>query len=112
MIDSSKIKLNFGQTVRELRKQKGLTQEKLAEYIGIQPTTLASIETGRCFISSETLASLSNYFDVEPSFFFYNKVKILTEENDDYINEIKRVLPSFSTTKLKEIRNIVIALQD
>lgn len=111
MIDSNRIKLIFGETLRELRKQKGITQEKLAEYVGLQPTTIASIETGRSFTSSEALASLCNYFEVEPAVFFFNKVRIITEQDQNYINNIKRALPNFDTNKLKEINNIIIALQ-
>ena len=111
MIDSNKIKITFGETVRELRRLKGITQEQLAEFVGLQPTTIASIETGRAFVSSEALSSLCNYFNVEPSFFFFNRVRILSEEDYDYIDDIKRALPSFSTSKLKVISNIIFALQ-
>jgi len=111
MIDSNKIKIILGETVRELRRQKGLTQEQLAEYIGMQPTTIASIETGRSFISSEALSALCNYFNVEPSFFFFSRVRILSDEDNDYINDIKRALPGFSSSKLREIYNIITALQ-
>lgn len=111
MVDSNSIKTTFGETVRELRKQKGLTQEQLAEYLGVQPTTIASIETGRAFISSDVLANLSNYFDVEPAFFFFDKVHILSQKDHDYISEIKRALPGFNTSKLKDIYNIIIALK-
>lgn len=111
MIDSKKIKLIFGQTVKELRTQKGITQEQLAEAIGLQPQTIATIETGRAFISSEVLAKLCNYFNVEPAIFFTQKVRRLSDEDINYIAEIKRMLPVFSSAKLREIHNILLALQ-
>lgn len=110
MNDSKNIKKTLGSTVKELRVNKGLTQEQLAEFLGLQPHSVTKIETGRTFISSEVLASLSNFFDVTPSFFFNPKVKIITEEDLNYINEIKNLLPSFSTTKLREIYNILKVL--
>ena len=38
------IKQLFGKRVRELRKRQGLTQEKLAEMVGIEPRNLLKIE--------------------------------------------------------------------
>lgn len=111
MIDGNKIKIILGATVKELRKQKGITQEQLAEYLGLQPHSVTKIETGRAFVSSDVLAKLSSYFGVSPSFFFNKKVQILTEENLNYINEIKQLLPTFDNSKLREIYNILLALQ-
>lgn len=111
MINSGKIKSTFGAAVKELRKQKGITQEQLVEYLDIQSSTIAGIENGRAFVSSELISKLCNYFNVTPALFFFERVRILSEQDVDYINEIKRLLPSFSTTKLEEIYNILLALQ-
>ncbi len=37
----------LGATVRRLRKEKGLSQEDLAEAIGRDPRTIVAIETGK-----------------------------------------------------------------
>ncbi|MBP3924660.1 helix-turn-helix transcriptional regulator [bacterium] len=111
MVNAKEIKLNLGATVRELRKRRNITQEQLAEYIDLQPQTIATLETGRTFTSSEVLANLCNYFNVEPALFFLKQVRIPSEEDIDYINEIKRMLPTFSSSRLKDIYNILIALQ-
>lgn len=73
MYDSKNIKKIFGATVKELRTNKGITQEQLAEYLGLQPHSITKIETGRTFVSSEVLASLSNFFNVTPAFFLNPK---------------------------------------
>jgi len=111
MVDSKKIKKILGATIKELRTQKNITQEQLAEYLTLQPQTITTIETGRAFVSSEVLANLCNYFNVEPSIFFKTKAKVVTEEDMNYINDIKRMLPSFDSAKLREIYNILLALQ-
>lgn len=36
----------LGRTIRKIRKQKGLTQEQLAEKIGVSTTWIGYIETG------------------------------------------------------------------
>lgn len=107
MYNSQNIKKIFGTTVKELRTNRGITQEQLAEYLGLQPHSVTKIETGRTFVSSEVLASLSNFFNVTPSFFLNPKIKILSEDDINYCNEIKRLLPNFSSTKLREIYNIL-----
>lgn len=111
MVDIQQLKNTFGATVKELRNQKGLTQEQLAERLNLQPQTIAKIETGRSFISAEVLASLCNFFEVEPTIFFAKKPKIITEQDLEYIKEIKRLLPSFSTAQLRDIYNILLVLQ-
>ena len=111
MSDSESIKYILGTVVRELRINKGLTQEQLAEFLGLQPHSVTKIETGRTFISSEVLAKLSNFFEVCPSFFFKKRVSFVVEENIDYINEIKELLPNFDRERLQDIYSIILALQ-
>lgn len=53
----------FGIRLKELRKSKGLTQEKLAEKLEIAPRQLTRIESGVNFPSVETLAKLSLYLE-------------------------------------------------
>lgn len=111
MVDSNQIKTTLGATVKELRTQKGITQEVLSECLDLQPQTITTIETGRMFVSSEVLANLCNYFEVDPTIFFMKKPRILTQEDLDYIKEIKHLLPSFSTTRLRDIYNILLVMQ-
>lgn len=110
MLDGKKLKKILGAIVKDLRIQKGLTQEQLAEQIGLQPQTIATIETGRVFISADVFASLCNFFNVEPTVFFSKKIEYPSDEQVHYINEIKRLLPGFSSDKLREIYKILLAL--
>ena len=43
------IKTQFGKRLREIRISKNLTQEKIAENIGIQPENYSRIENGLSF---------------------------------------------------------------
>ena len=62
MFTEKEIRQNVGNIVKQLRMQKGLTQEKLAEFIDVQPQTIRSIEKGRSFLSCKVLTKLSNFF--------------------------------------------------
>ena len=58
--------------VRELRKQKGWTQEQLAEIIGVSRQTIHAIEKGKFDPSLPTAFKMSNLFQlpIEQFFFF------------------------------------------
>lgn len=112
MLDSKKIKARFGRNLRELRLQKNLTQEQLADEIKMQPQSIGQIEIGRAFISSEKLADLCNFFKLDPSIFFNNHINSLSEKDINYISEIKRLLPLLSSNKLKEIYEIVLVVKN
>ena len=48
----------------ELRKQAGLSQEQLAERLGVSRQAVSKWETGSAVPESETLVAISTYFDV------------------------------------------------
>lgn len=60
------IKNLFGKRIKELRKERSLTQEKLAELIGIDTRNLIKIENGQTFPRVNTLDKLIEVFDITP----------------------------------------------
>ncbi|MGN0192347.1 MAG: helix-turn-helix domain-containing protein [Candidatus Gastranaerophilaceae bacterium] len=63
----------LGKRIKELRKQAGMTQERLAELIGIETNSLSGIERGRHFPSMPTLERISFSLNVEmKSLFEFN----------------------------------------
>lgn len=111
MINSSNIKIILGENIKSLRKAKGLSQEKLAEIIGLERDSLSSIETGRSFTSSEVLANISNYFNIEPSFLFKSGYIEHTDKELNLKKEINRLLSDCNHELLEKIYNIIIALK-
>ncbi len=65
-MDKEKIKKLTGLRVKELRKSRGFTQEKLAELTEIGERNLSKIECGKNFISAETLIKLACALRVHP----------------------------------------------
>lgn len=57
----------LGQRVRRIRKQKGLTQEVLAEQVGISASFIGHIERGSRIASLETLMQLCRALAVSPN---------------------------------------------
>lgn len=70
MENNTDIKKLFGRRIKELRKQKGMTQEQLAEKTGVFPRNISKIECGQTFVTSQTLAKIISVLEVKPSDLF------------------------------------------
>lgn len=64
------IKERLGARIKEIRKTKGLSQEKLSEKVNIDAKHLSRIEVGGSFPSLDTLAKLAEALNVELKDFF------------------------------------------
>ena len=56
--------MEFNEKLQQLRKQKGLTQEELAERLYVSRTAISKWESGRGFPNIESLKAISKYFSV------------------------------------------------
>ena len=55
---------NFSERIKELRKEKGLTQEGIGNIIGVTRYAVYSYEKGRAYPEMKGLIALAEYFDV------------------------------------------------
>lgn len=60
--------MEFKDILKNLRKEKGLTQEQLASSIGVSEITIRSYEAGRREPNSQTMVALEEYFNVSGSY--------------------------------------------
>ena len=65
-----KLRNDIGKKVKFLRLEKGLSQEKLAEYVNMSREHISCIERGKNLTSIKTLYNLSQYFEVDIKYFF------------------------------------------
>jgi len=65
-----KIKTSFGERIRELRRDKGLSQEKLALDCGLDRTYIGSVERGERNISLINIYKIAHALQVSPSELF------------------------------------------
>lgn len=56
--------MEFNEKLQELRKSRGLTQEKLAEDLFVSRTAISKWESGRGYPSIDSLKEISKYFSV------------------------------------------------
>ena len=81
------IKILLGKRIKELRRQKGLSQQQLAEKIDIDQRSLSYIECGGAF-PSKCLLKLSNALGVElTELFNFNHFELTVENMKEYIKK-------------------------
>ena len=56
--------MEFNEKLQELRKQKGLTQEELAEQLYVSRTAISKWESGRGYPNIESLKAIAKFFSV------------------------------------------------
>ena len=100
---NSSIKL-FGKRIKELRKKQGITQEQLAEILGVENQTISRIETGCFFTSYENLEKLAFALNTDiKDFFEFNHLKDKEELKKDLIENINNL----STSDLQKISKFI-----
>lgn len=79
MAKEKKILQAFGLAVKELRQDRSISQEKLAEIGNLDRSFISEIENGYKAASILTVAKISNALEIRPSELFQ-----LVEEQGDY----------------------------
>ena len=93
----SQIKIHVGVRIKQLRMESGLTQEKLANEIGLDRTYISGIERGRRNISLINLEKIWKYFCKNPKVFlilkfFMNNSMLPNKKLITIDNNISRIL--------------------
>ena len=70
----------FGKNLKDVRKSKGITQESLAEMVGIHPRQVSKIETGEHFPNSTTLENICIALSISLKELFNFELKEFTQE--------------------------------
>ena len=99
-------KVLLGKRIRELRKRNNLKQEKLAELVGLEPTSISNIENGYNYPSFQNLEKIANALDVTfVDIFKFEQHK----ETENLIAEINQILKN-NPEKTKDFYKIIKAL--
>ena len=82
----------LGKRIKELRKNSGLTQEKLAELINLETTSLSGIESGRHFPSLPTIERIATQLNVElKTLFDFHHLTSINEMKTKIIKNIDKL---------------------
>ena len=103
------IKEEFGEKIRRMRQNRGLTQEQLAEAIDVSQRALSAIERGENFVTSETIDKLLKTLNTtSEELFALNHLK----SQNELLSEINKNLSQIAQNqrKLEIIYNITRSL--
>lgn len=103
-------KINLGKVVRVARKRKRITQDYLAEKVGVQPRTILEIENGRGNPRFENLFVMVRLLDIAPNDIFNydcglaQDTEQLFQELSSFSEEEQRMAAAAARAVLQQIR--------
>lgn len=88
---------SVGKRMREMRESNGLTQEEMAEILGVNPNAVRAYERGEYGISKEVMTRIRNHFHVSIDFLLYGAGNdwdylLLQIENASEENKMKALM--------------------
>ena len=99
----------LGQKIKQIRKSKKITQEKLAELIDVDFGYISKLEVGLNFPSIQTLNKIADALDTDIAQFFTDLD--YTVPPKDLQTEISEVISKFEREKLMYVYKFVKSLE-
>ena len=98
-VSEREITMEFNEKLQNLRKQKGLTQEDLAEALYVSRTAISKWESGRGYPSIDSLKEISKFFSVTID-------ELLSSD------EVLSIAEEDNKQKEKQLKSLVFGLLD
>lgn len=96
---------SFGGRLKELRKEKGLTQEELAKKLQIAKSSIGMYETNKRIPEVRTLESIADYFNVDMDYLMGN-TDTRRIYNYDFYTENRQNTISFLSQYVLKLRKL------
>ncbi len=80
----------FGKRLRELRKEKGLTQEQLGDLVGVTKVSICCYENGTRTPTLETLVDLADVLNTRITTLIATDYFAVSEEDEEYTLNIAK----------------------
>ena len=94
------IEQEIGRRIKEIRKQKKIPQEKLAEMISISPNYMSALERGAYNIKLELLVQIIDCLDITADDLFRDVIK------NGYMNRTSRLSDEIESLPIEEQQRI------
>lgn len=99
---------DIGQRIKAKRIEKGLTQEKLSELVGIGPSHMSHIESGSTVPSFEVFITLLNALDCSADELLCREILAAKAHRDNWLTEL---IQDCDPTESKILTDALIALK-
>ncbi len=103
------IKKLLGAKISQIRKERGFSQIKFAEMLGLSTNALSIIETGNGFLTAETLEKILEKLNLEPDeLFSFGGIKTNEELHSNILKNLETI--KSDRTKLAVIDTLLKSL--
>lgn len=103
------IKKLLGAKISQIRKERGFSQIKFAEMLGLSTNALSIIETGNGFLTAETLEKILEKLNLEPDeLFSFGGVKTNEELHSNILKNLETI--KSDRTKLAVVDTLLKSL--
>lgn len=99
----------IGQRIRKIRKARGLSQEKLAEQVGISTTHMSHIETANTKMSLSIFAKIASALEAQADELLYDSS---SKGRKASITHITEILDDCNSIQVRIIEDIVKATKE
>lgn len=104
-MDKKELALRMGENVRQCRRDRGYTQEELAEACNVSAAFCAQIETGTRLMSLSTLVKMAEVLKTSPGILIHGKSK------NERIEHVANMLNEMTEDEVEYIEDTVLLLQ-
>ena len=98
--------INIAKNIIALRKDKGITQEKLAEALNISAQAVSKWETGACQPDTLTLPLIAEYFNVSIDYLYYGKDMTYDDVYEKVFEKVRNVPNQMSKEAYEDVVKI------
>ena len=102
-------KIKIGEKIRLLRKKNDVTQDKLAERLGVTPQAVSRWESGVCYPDMNYLPAIADYFSVSMDELLCYTGAGKAAKVAEYLEEVERLLDRDKVTDALELLRAAMA---
>ena len=96
-------KIRIGEKIRLLRKKNDVTQDKLADHLGVTPQAVSRWESGVCYPDMNYLPAIADYFSVTMDDLLCYTGAQKTAKVQEYLEEVEHLLDRDRVTEALEV---------
>ena len=95
--------IKIGSKIKSLRKKADVTQDKLADYLGITPQAISRWESETAYPDIEIIPMIANFFNVTTDELLGVDITKAKEKQEEYINGVEELYKQWKLVEMVEL---------